>query len=911
MALAQQPSLKGKISDTLEKKNLANAVVTLLKKSDSTLFKFTRSGKDGSFYLGDLTPGKYILLVTYPKFADYADDIEITSQPVQDAGKIPLTLRSSLLDAVVIRSAGAIRIKGDTTEFVADSFHVKEGATVEDLLKKLPGFQVNSKGEVTAQGQRVGKVLVDGEEFFGDDPTMATQNISAKAVDKVQVFDTKSDQQNLTGISTGTEGKTVNIKLKEDAKKGMFGKAHIASDFDKLVDSKLLFNRFSGKKKISVFGTKSKVSTGSLNWDERQKLGIEENYEYDELAGFYYSFSSGDEFNNWSLRGLPDSYSAGALYSDKWKDDRNSLNASYRFNRLGTVNTSSTLTQNLLNNITYRNKFQASNGLNQQHAANLKYEWKLDSFASFKFTAAGVYKTNELFSTVSSEFLDANREFINKSLQVTDNHITKKQLDNQLAYKQLFKKANRQLLVTLRYGITDDAQNGIVTTNTSFYKNNAVDSTDVADQQKIMSGLSKTFGTKMTWSEPLSLTWNLVVDYGYNRNNSGSHRNTYNKDLNGKYAVLDEAFSNNFELDAFSHSASAIFRYTGKKMRAAFGTGMSRIKLNLLDIDSSHTNIYRFLNYTPQASFSYMPKPQTRIYLNYRGTTRQPTIDQMQPIRDNADRLNIFVGNPNLKVGFNHSIGGGYSSFKTLSQTYLMLNVNYNIPVNAIAFYNSVDVTRGKQTYTPVNVNGNRNWYMYGNLFKEGGDGKLGYGFDINANGGRNKNFVNEIENNVSYQRSNTTRYFNTELSINLRINKEEKYSLELGPTAGYNRSTSSLNPQQNIHYWQYGGDVEGSIQLPARIEIRSDCEFDFRQQISDFAKTPNQIRWNAQISKAVFKDKSGKFYFIANDILDQNRGFDRNINTNFISENRYSKISRYFLLKFEWTFNKMPGGTK
>src|SRR6476620_8450067 len=278
LAIAQQSSVTGTVADTLGKKTLANAVVSLLQKKDSSLYKFIRTDKEGNFQIPKVDTGRYVILVSFPRFADYVDEVVVKAGETNSIGSIPLTLKSSLLDAVVIKSAGAIRIKGDTTEFIADSFKLKEGATVEDLLKRLPGFQVNSKGEITAQGQKVSKVLVDGEEFFGDDPTMATQNISSEAVDKVQVYDTKTEQQNLTGISTGNEGKTVNIKLKEDAKKGAFGKAHAASDFDKLVDAKVLYNKFSGKKKFSVYGTKSDVSTGSLNWEDRQKLGIENDW---------------------------------------------------------------------------------------------------------------------------------------------------------------------------------------------------------------------------------------------------------------------------------------------------------------------------------------------------------------------------------------------------------------------------------------------------------------------------------------------------------------------------------------------------------------------------------------------------------------------------------------------------------
>src|SRR6266513_1601476 len=185
---SQTASIKGTVTDTVEKKNLSNSVVSLLRKSDSVLIKFTRSNSKGEFMISGAPAGAYVLLISYPKYADFADDVTLKSSEILELPAIPMMEKSVLLKEVIVHSIGAIRIKGDTTEFIADSFKLKEGATVEDLLKRLPGLTVNSKGEITAQGKRVDKVLVDGEEFFGDDPTMATQNISARAVDKVQVY---------------------------------------------------------------------------------------------------------------------------------------------------------------------------------------------------------------------------------------------------------------------------------------------------------------------------------------------------------------------------------------------------------------------------------------------------------------------------------------------------------------------------------------------------------------------------------------------------------------------------------------------------------------------------------------------------------------------------------------------------
>ncbi|HEY0065973.1 MAG TPA: outer membrane beta-barrel protein [Flavisolibacter sp.] len=897
---AQEKTVTGKVTDTLERRDLSNAVVSIIKKSDSTLVAFTRSDRQGQFRMSGIAAGKYILLVTYPKYAGFADEIEVKDQDLTELGSVALTLRSKLLQAVVIRSTGSIRIKGDTTEYVADSFAVREGATVEELLKKMPGFQVNSKGEITAQGQRVQKVLVDGEEFFGDDPTMATQNISAKAVDKVQVFDTKTEQQQLTGISTGTEGKTVNIKLKEDAKKGAFGKGHASSNFNDLVDAKALYNRFVGKRKVSLYGTKSDISTGSLNWDDRRKLGLENDFEYDEISGYYFSFGSDDGFNDWGLRGLPESYTAGGLFTNKWNEDKHNVNTSYRYNYLATRNTASTLTQNILPNaITYRNRFQNTNGLNRQHSVNGKYEWKVDSLASFRFITAGTYKMTGQESDMNSEFLGGDRMLTNRSEQLRSNETRKLQSDNQLVYKQLFRKKNRQLMATLRFGLVGDDQDGVVRTRTEFYQNGIIDSVDVADQQKKMEGQSRTMGSKLTFSEPLSNTWNMVVDYAYNHNNSTSFRNTYNKDFDGKYAVLDSAFSNNFDLTAASHSGTTIFRYTDKKWRMAFGSGISGVRLNLLDLNKDSRRTYNFLNLTPQVQLAYTLKAQTNLSFRYRGTTRQPTIDQLQPIRDNTDRLNEFIGNPDLKVGFNHNFNLGFNSYKTLKASGIFMGLHYSLTDNAITFLNTIDLSTGAQTYKPVNVNGNSNWGVWGDWFKGEGENVLQYGINTNSRGGRNINFINGTRN--------VTNYVNLDMGIRLHY-ETQKYGGGISPRVGWNNSSSSLMPTQDTRYMEYGGQVEGFIKLPGKLELRSDCNFQLRQRINDFDTNPSQVIWHANLSRQVFKDKSGKIMLVANDILNEDRGFNRNITNNFISEERYSRISRYFFLRFEWSFNKMPG---
>jgi Outer membrane protein beta-barrel family/Carboxypeptidase regulatory-like domain len=897
----QTSSIKGTIRDTVEKKNLTNAVVSLLRNTDSVLVKFTRTDSHGSFNMPNLLPGDYVLMITYPKFADYADKITLSSQPL-DLGSIPLTPKAVLLQEVVIRNNAAIKIKGDTTEFTADSFKVKEGATVEELLKQIPGMQVNSKGEITSQGKRVDKVLVDGEEFFGEDPTIATQNIGAKAVDKVQVYDTKTEQDQLKGIGASGDGnKTINIKLKESAKKGYFGTVEAGTDFDKLLNGKLMYNLFRGNKKVSVYGTKSNTNTGSLGWEDRNKLGIEEDYEYDEIGGYYYSYGDGDgdnEFNDWNLRGIPNAYTAGGLYGDKWNEEKNKLNLSYLYNRLGTENITRTISQTLLEDTTFfTNSTSKSTGLSQRHAVNGKYEWKIDSLASIKYTVAGKYNLKESDTKSYSEALDENKQFVNTDSRTNDLSSSKKQLDNVLTYKQLFHKKDRQLIATFRLGIIEDEQTGMLASTTNYYKNGVIDSVVIADQKKLNTGNSTTTGAKITYNEPMGKKWNLVAEYSFNNNHSVSHRNSFDKDPDQKYTYRNAENSNNFNLTALSNSGTLTARYVGKKLRAAFGTGLSAIQLNLNNLDSTNKTKYRFTGFTPQAQFGYKLKAQTNLSFSYRGNTIQPSLSQLQPLRNNTE-LTVYVGNPDLKVGFNHNLNLSFNDYKVLKGRYMFGNIYMSFMQNAIVNYSTV--VAGKTTNTPVNVNGNYNWGLWSAWNSGQGDKKLNHELQPQANGGRSKNFLNGKEN--------VNTYANLSLTYRVRYSIAEKYNFSIGPLIRRNISKSSLRPTANNSYWSYGGRAEGYVKLPGKFELSSDIDANLQPKTDAFNKSASIIVWNAELSRKFMKDKSFKIAIVAHDILNQNIGFNRSINSSFISEERFDRLARYFLLTASWTFNKMPG---
>ncbi|HMH33634.1 MAG TPA: carboxypeptidase-like regulatory domain-containing protein, partial [Puia sp.] len=394
-----QASISGNVRDTAEKKAISYSTILLLQKSDSIMVKFTRSDANGHFTLSHIPKGKFLVLISYPKYADYVDELEVKDSSDIDLHSVSLILKSQLLQEVVVTgNREAIRIKGDTTEFKADSFKVQQGATVEELLKKLPGIQVDKNGKITAQGETVQKVLVDGEEFFGDDPTLVTQNLRADMVDKVQLYDKKSDQSNFTGIDDGQKTKTINLKLKDDKKNGYFGKLDAGVASDGYYNYQAMFNLFKKKKKIAAYGIASNTGKTGLNWRENNSYGqsFANNVDYDENMG-YFTWSGSqqeDDLDSWSGQyegqGFPKVLTAGVHFNNKWSDDRQSINGNYKILQLDVNGNSQTNSQYILPDTLYFNNERKtfSNQILRNRLSGI-YEMQFDSTSSIKINADG------------------------------------------------------------------------------------------------------------------------------------------------------------------------------------------------------------------------------------------------------------------------------------------------------------------------------------------------------------------------------------------------------------------------------------------------------------------------------------------------------------------------------------------
>ncbi|MHA4810607.1 outer membrane beta-barrel protein [Flavitalea flava] len=900
----QTTFIKGKITDTTEKRDLFNSSVLLLQQSDSVLVRSTRTNKEGNFLLKGIAPGHYLILVTYPSYADYADSLEIKDSLPVNLPPIGLVLKSALLEQVVVTgNKGAIHIKGDTVEFRADSFRTQAGANVEELLKKLPGIQVDKNGKITAQGQKIQKVLVDGEEFFGDDPTLVTQNLRADMVDKVQVYDKKSDQAAFTGIDDGEKTKTINLKLKDSKKNGYFGRVSAAAGTDGYYDNQVMLNLFKKKQKLAAYGIISNTGKTGLNWGDRNTYGqsFANNLDFDETTGDLSFSGNFDDLDSWDGRyngqGLPTVKTGGIHYNDKWKDDLQSLNANYKFMQLDVKNSSQTNSQFILpDTFYYNNQRSASVDRIQRHSADVSYEVKFDSTSTLKIMADGGKDHKNTHSDFYSEALARDSSVVNSSDRTVSTLGDVRTLNSNLLWRKKLPKKGRTISLNFRENYNNNASDGYLFSNTQFYEKGLPLADSIVDQYKNYRSENILLDSRITYTEPLSLHSFLSVNYGVSLNNNHSDRSSYNKSANGKYGTLDSLYSNNYQFNIFSQKGGLVYSFIKKKLRFNAGGNIGFTNYEQRDLHADTSSKRNFINWYPQASLSYSFTSQKRLSFNYNGSMTQPTLQQIQPIRNNEDNLNIILGNPDLKAQFRNEVRLLFNDYKVITDRSIWASAGYVFTPNAI----STDVNvyaGGKRITQAVNVNGN--YSIFSNIEYDFKWRKPD--LHIHFSGNANQNHLVSVVNGLT----NTTSSGDYSFGAGFYKAKEKKYEIGFNGRMTYTRSESSINSGIRTEYWTYSLSPNVDLFLPKKFQIHADCDVNLRQKTSVFTNNNNTVLLYGWIGKKFLKNDALLLKASGNDLLNQNIGFNRTVNSNFISQTRYTTIKRYFQFSVTWNFTK------
>lgn len=909
-AFSQTNNVTGSIQDANEKKAVKNAVVALLTPKDSILYRFTRSGADGSFILKNVKPGNYILMTTHPLFGDLLDNIEIKETALQ-LGTVALTSKSKLLQEVIVKSGSPIKIKGDTTIYTADSFKVSANANVEELLKKLPGIQVDKNGEIKAMGEKVEKVLVDGEEFFGDDPGMAVKNLRADAVKEVQVFDKKSEQAEFTGIDDGKTQKTINLKLKEDKKKGYFGKVDAAAgpqqNIDHRYNTNLMFSSFKGKRKLSAFVLNGNTGQDGLNWQDNEKFGGENDnmsMSLDEDGGgimYMWRGGSGDDepYVN-TENGFIKNTNAGLQYSNKW-NDRQTLNLSPKYNSQIYTNNKTGFTQLQLGDSAINTNDIVGTNVNRSNfKTSASYDVKIDSNNNIKFTAKANFYNTESEETRNALTTGAKGINKNRSESYKQTNSDKESFSASVLFKHRFKKARRTLSLNADWNLMNtNADSRLKSYNEDFYGGVV----QKIDQQKVTDKITQKVGARVVYTEPLSKLYSLELAHELSLNNGTNDQVTYSYNpLTGKYDYLVDTLSNNFDQRITINKPSIKFSYGGKKVKFNFGSGFGLTNFNFTDRTFNKDYERNYTNFFPSAGFTYAYKSNHSLRFNYNGNTTQPTLNQLQPLRDNNDIFNQYIGNPDLEPSFSNNFNLSHNGYNFLKDIWTYQSVNVRTISNSITNNRIIDAGSGKTTTKPVNTNGNISVSFWSGLGFKLKKADLRLNFNPNVNFSK---FADVINNQTSFSRT-----LNTGMQVYISKSKDKKYDLSVSNDFSYNRNTTSQNStvkQFNTNNTSFSG----TVYYKKVWSLSTDYNFFVRQKTEDFQDNLTNSLWNARVQRTFKKDEFTA-YVMVRDILNQNIGIDRSFYSNTLSETRNERLKRYFMVGFTWNFkNKAAKATK
>ncbi len=891
LASAQNMTFTGVVNDTINDKPLENAVIMAVRLADGKMLGFTRSEADGSFDLKGVPIDTMELVVTHYNFDEKR--YYIIGSEENDSIHIPnvvLPEQATEMDEVVVyANKKPIYFRGDTLVYVADSFATKENAMVEDLIKNLPGLEVDDDGNISSQGRQITKVLVDGDEFFGDDPTIATRNLQADGVDKVEVYE-KEDEN--SGGNSEEKIQVLDVKLKEDAKKGYFGKIAGSGGANSeyfnsepngslFYEGELLANYFNKDLKLSVFALGSNTPNTGFSYRDASRFGLTNEFS----GGWRSRFGGGSQ-----LSGLPENYKGGFYYSDKLGEKvKLGVNYTYNDSRLTTDQTRTN--EYFLPDTSYTSESRNQEFQKQlSHTMNFSVEYQIAKKTSLEVKSNLTVREEEIEEENETTFYSQLRDSTNAT-NVTNSSTAnglEANVDAKLVHE--FKKRNRELMVQYQLGYTDTDRENFMESNILFYEFPIPDST--FDQKRDI--LNNTTGHRglIEYTEPLSrkLKVNLQykVDYFY------GEQSTLTYDRNGgSYDSLSSLYSNDFINVRLENRAGASLIYTDRKHSLNAGARIRNVNIDNTDNFTGNVINQDVNNILPFVEYTYKWSNSQRLRVNYRTSSSQPSLTQLQPVRDNTNPNNLQIGNPDLIPNYTHSFNAFFNKWNALKQSYVWASTFMTYTDDA--FSNAITyLPDGRTISQSINVDGNVN----AGVFAGGGiplfDKKLRLDPNVNMNYNRFNSVINGLENTTE------NLSMGGELSIGMRSD-----TMEISLKAGfqYNNPNSSLSIGANQPYTQQRYSAEVFFELPWRFFIESDAGYTINSQRADGFNI-NPFIWNAKLNKRFLETGNLVVHVAVNDIFNQNIGINRNIGNNVITDTRNVIIARYFMAGLTLRFN-------
>ena len=895
-------ALSGSLIDS-EGEPLIEATVKVLSARDSQFVKGTTTNFDGVFKMAQIKPGRYILTASYIGYEPL--DTTLRLGRTANVKLKPILMRSSsimLKEAVVHGVKTPIKVMEDTVEYNADSYHTQPNAVVEDLLKRLPGVEVGTDGAITANGKTVSKILIDGKEFFSDDPQVASKNLPANMIEKLQVVDRKSDMARLTGVDDGEDETVINLTFKRGMNQGWFGTAETGYGTDDRYMASFNVNRFWNGNQVTLLG----------NFNNTNQLGFTD--------------SNGNRFRRFGgNNGITESRALGLNFNVGKEDiiriggdvmwsntDRKSITRQEREYLFSDYSTFAKI-----------NKYSRDRGNNFR--GDFRVLWKPDSFNTLEVRPNFSLNFNKSRSTENTDYFNRHHEHASHNATGSNSDGDSYEFGGRIIYSHSFKNhRGRSFSLSSNYRYSNVIENE--SSFSDFIRlleddpDNEMDIPDKLDQYNDNKTWSNQIMGQFTWTEPLGdvsngnyLTFSYRANYRWNNADKLVYNLPDDYDLGiyppvtigpgGSYIPVepDPKYSNRYRNNYFNQQIRAGYRKVTKNANLEVGLALVPQMSKSIFLDNADKNIDRWVwNYAPFLRYRYKFSKQSSIQVNYRGQSSQPSMTQLQPVLDISNPTNQIQGNPNLDPSFNHNLMVRYQNFSMESQRSVMLMANIQMTQNAIISATQM-YENGSRLTRYINVNGVWN-------------GRLMNMFSMPF---RNKkwSFSNHIFTNASRTIGYNNNQKNTSLTFMVSENpgitfRPDNFELELRPRYSLQTTHNTVQVQGNQTVHSYGGRFDGSYYTSWGLTLQTDINYSATSGYAAGYNTRTWL-WNATLSQQFLKSKSLTLAVKVFDLLNQRSNIRRTVTANYIDDIEYNSLTRYFMVTLSYRFNSFGKGNR
>ena len=919
-AFAQSGSGKATVTGTVldggDKSPVMQATVQILSLKDSTMVKGNVSDLDGNFALS-VRPGKYLLKISYIGYTTFFRQIEMTrNKPRLNVGNIELQADAIMLgEAVVVAQAPEVTAAEDTLVYNSSAYRVPEGSALEELVKKLPGAEVDENGKITINGKEIKKIMIDGKEFFADDPNIAMKNLPVNIIDKVRAYDKQSDLARATGIDDGEEETVLDLSVKPGMNKGWFGNADLAAGTEDRYSGKIMLNRFWGDNQFTVIGSMNNVNDqgypgggGGFRWGGQNGLTAIK------MGGFNFSTTS-------------EKLETGGSVNFNYKDaDIISKQASETF-----VSSDNSSFQNAL--IAQRNK-------NTALTADFRIEWRPDTMTmllvrprlsygdtnntessnSGTFNAEPQNTTDELIAAIQEGNLTdlmAEENIVNTIIRNSLSKSSDFNVGGSVMFNRRLGKAGRNINFRGTYNYTNSSSEQFSTSETEYFQMTDEERLEILNRYISTPTLNNNFSARVSYSEPIFKGGFLQFSYNFQYRYSTTDNSTYtmpndwtiDNGYGGEYTgVLDKENSKSAHYTYYNHQAELALRWIREKMRLNVGVSFQPQKTELSykkgDLDT--VTVRNVFNFTPTLDFRYKFNKTSQLRINYRGRSSQPSMTDLLPVEDTTDPLNIRRGNPGLKPSFTNSFRAFYNTFNTETQRGMVAHVSFSNTMNSVSSRRVYNETTGGYITTPENINGN--WNLFSMLGSNTALRNKKYTINTFTTASYN-NIVSYISDNS--ETTNDDRNKTRQLRLGERLRgtyRTDWWEVSLNGSLNYTHSRNNYQEQNNMDTYDFSYGASTNIRLPWNMSIATDLSQNSRRGYSDNSMNRDELIWNAQISQDFLKGNAATVSIQFYDILRNQSNVSRAITAAMRSDTEYNAIYSYCMVHFIYRLNLFGG---